>query len=65
MQDEFAIMVAKFAGVDQFLMSDFDGVELTLKVRFPEMQEFLEHREARRDVQLLPDIGLQQDGVIG
>ena len=65
MQLEFRVIMREFARADQFLMGNRDLIKFAFQMRFPETQEFLEHREARRQIELLPDVGLQQGRVIG
>jgi len=57
--------VCKLAWLDQLFVRDFDHVELAFQLRFPKMQEFMQNGKARREVEFLPDVGLQQSGVVG
>ncbi len=47
------------------MMRDGNLEKFPIQRGFPEMQEFLQNREARRDIQILPDIALQQGRMVG
>src|SRR3954466_11742178 len=46
-------------------MGDRDGVERPFQLTGPEIQEIQEHGEIRREIVLLPDIGLKKTRVAG
>ena len=57
--------VADIAGVDAGGVCNADGMEFAFEFAVPEIEEFLEDRETRGEVEVLPDVGLQQAGVVG
>ena len=65
MKHELTAAIGELAGLDQFFVRDFDHIQPAFQLRFPEAQKFVQNRKARRDVELLPDIALQQLGMIG
>ena len=56
---------ARFARRDHAGVADAHRVKPALDLGFPKIQEFLQNREVRDQVELLPYIGLQQSGMIG
>src|SRR5689334_11181710 len=64
MQPEHAIDGAQFSRLDQLGMRDADGIERALELVLPELQEILERGKFRKQIVVLPDVGLQQRRVI-
>src|SRR5262245_21402564 len=56
---------AKLRRRDQLAVRDRDPKKLAFEVARPELEKILQAGEARVDVVLLPDIALQQRGVLG
>src|SRR5262245_52819839 len=54
----------QLGGRDQAFMHDAHGVQRPVEIARPEVQESDEPREARRDIVILPDEGLQQVPII-
>ena len=65
MKAELTIGKFHFSRGDQALVGHKHRMKLAIKIVTPEMQKFIEHGKARRDIIFLPDIGLQQLGMIG
>ena len=57
--------MAKPRRLDQAGGCDPDGMQAALQFPLPKGQELAQDRVARRDVQLLPDIGLQEARMVG
>src|ERR1700746_2377003 len=60
MQAEHAVDGAQLRGLDQLGMRDSDREQRSLELFLPEAQEIRQRREFRKQVVVLPDIGLQQ-----
>src|SRR4051812_30115420 len=60
MQPEHPVDRAQFGGLDQPGMRDRDGKQRAIKLFLPEGEEILQRREFRKQIVILPDIGLQQ-----
>jgi len=58
MQSKLAVDGAKIGRLDQTRMGDRDRVQRPFKGLQPEVEEFVERRESRAEVVILPDIGL-------
>ena len=65
MQPEFAIDGADFGGLDQPCMCDRHRVQRPFQRLEPEAEEAIEGGKSRAQVVVLPDVGLQQPGMIG
>src|SRR5215813_9272577 len=65
MQTEFAADRAQLRGLDQPRVGDGDGVERPLELLQPKRQKTVQHRKARAQVVVLPDVSLQQGRMIG
>ena len=64
MQLELAIDEAKLLWRDKAPMRDAYPIERSIEIGGPEMQEMQEFRKFGREIEVLPDIGLQQTGII-
>src|ERR1700720_3072516 len=64
-QPELAVHRADFGGPDQARMRDRHREERPFELLEPEPQEAVERRKSRAEIVVLPDIGLQQGGMIG
>jgi hypothetical protein len=64
MQPEHAVDGAQFGGLDQLGVSDRHGEQRSLQRLFPEAEEILQRRKFGKQIVVLPDIGLQQRGMI-
>ena len=56
---------AELRGADQLAVGHGDGVQHAIQLVAPEIQEPVEVRELRIEIILLPEIGLEQGGVVG
>ena len=56
--------MAPLALGDDGCVGDADGMEFPFELAGPEIEEFVEDREAGSHVQILPNIGLQQAGMV-
>src|SRR5205814_2423769 len=56
--------MAETAGGDQFGVGDPHRMEPAVDVPHPEIEEFLQLGKARGDVQMLPQEGLQEAGMV-
>src|SRR3954470_1329446 len=64
MQPEHAVHGAQFGRLDQLGMRDGHRVKRTVELLLPEGQEILQRRKFRKHVVVLPDVGLEQRGMI-
>src|SRR5579872_756840 len=64
MQHEFLSDGAELGGADEAAMGDAHGMERPFELFAPECQELHQDRELRRDVVVLPNVALQQRGMI-
>src|ERR1700722_10070902 len=58
MQAEHAVERAKFGGLDQLGVGDANGIKRPLELGLPEMEEVAQRRKFRKQVVVLPDVGL-------
>src|SRR5580700_5427125 len=65
MQPEFAVDGADFRRLDQPRVRHRDRVQRALQLLQPEIEEFVELGKVRAEIVVLPDIGLQEPGMIG
>src|SRR5262249_10799908 len=63
-QPELAVDRADLGRLDQPGMRHSDRVQRAFQGLQPEIEEFVEHRKCRAEIVILPDIALQQPGVI-
>src|SRR5581483_1347933 len=64
-QAEFAVDRAKLRRLDQLAVRDAHRVQRTFELFLPEGEEAMQLREFRKQVVVLPDVGLQQPAMIG
>src|ERR1035437_3866283 len=64
MQPEYAVDGAKFGGLDQLGMGHRHGEQRSLQRFFPEAEKILQRRKFREQIVILPDVSLQQRGMI-
>src|SRR5712691_7224437 len=64
-QPELAVHRSDFGGPDQARMGDRHRKERSLELLEPERQKAVERRKSRAEIVVLPDVGLQQGGMIG
>ena len=64
MQPELAVDRADLGRLDQPRMRHGDRVQRAFQGLQPEIQKFVERRKYRTEIVILPDITLQQPGVI-
>lgn len=65
MKRQFGAERSQFSRPDQPAMADPDGVERPIELLLPEGEELHERGKPRREVIVLPDIALQQRGMVG
>ena len=65
MQPELAIDEAKLLRRNKPPMSDAHPVKWPIEIGFPEIQEIQEFRKLGGNIEVLPDIALQESRVIG
>ena len=58
-------VMEEFTGAYEGHGGDFDHIKLAFQLSFPKLQEFVQDRKAWGNVQILPDIGLQQGWMVG
>src|SRR5664279_2361820 len=63
-QPEHAVDGAQFGRLDQLGMGDRHGEQRSIQFFLPEREEILQRRKFREQIVILPNIGLQQRGVI-
>src|SRR5262245_27346640 len=63
-QAELAVDGAHLGRLDQARMGDRHRMQRAFERALPEQQELLQHRERRTEVVFLPDVALQQPGMI-
>src|SRR5215475_1953003 len=63
-QAELAVDGAHLGRLDQARMGDRHRMQRALERALPEQQELLQHRERRTEVVFLPDVALQQPGMV-
>src|SRR5580692_9161427 len=64
MQPEYAVDGTQFSGLDQLGMGHRHGEQRSFELFLPEREEILQRRKFREQIVILPDVGLQQRGVI-
>src|SRR5208283_3116345 len=64
MKAEFRAQRLDLGRLDELRMADHNAIQRPFKLFLPERQEFDQNRKIRRDIIVLPDIGLQQAGMI-
>src|SRR5262245_59889775 len=64
-QLEFAVDRLDLGRLDQLAMRDRDRMQDAFQRFLPEAQEALQFREMRAHVVFLPDVGLQEPGMVG
>src|SRR5580698_2917572 len=64
MQPKHAVDGAQFSGLDQLGMRDPDRIKRPLEFLLPEGKEVPQRREFRKQIVILPDVCLQQRGMI-
>ena len=64
MQPKHAVDGAQFSGLDQLGMRDPDRIKRPLELLLPEGKEVPQRRELRKQIVILPDVCLQQRGMI-
>jgi hypothetical protein len=64
-QDELAVDGLELRRLDQPRMAHAHGVKNPVELVRPEIQEAVKFRKLRRQVVLLPDVALQDRGVVG
>jgi hypothetical protein len=64
MQPEHAVDGAQLGRLDQLGMGDGDGEQGSLELLLPEREKILQRRKIRKQILILPDVSLQQRGVI-
>src|SRR5579862_4938514 len=64
-QRELVTVVAEFRRHEEPACGDPNRVQSALDAGFPEMEEFVEHRKSRCEIEFLPYEGLQDRRVIG
>jgi hypothetical protein len=62
--DKLLPVITKLAGVNERLMRDDHPVQFAFQLVFPEMQEFVQDGKAGSDVEVLPNISLQQGRMV-
>src|SRR5439155_19527555 len=65
MQTKFAVDCAQLGGLDQPRMRDNHRVQGSLELFEPKRQKAIEHREPGTQVVVLPDIRLEERGMVG
>src|SRR6185437_3885155 len=65
MQPEYTIDGAELRGLDQLGVRDANRIQRPLQLLLPELQEVLQRGKSREQIVILPDIALQQRGMIG
>src|SRR6266571_2715143 len=65
MQPEHPVDRAQLGRLDQARMGDRHRVQRPVELLLPECEEALEDRKVRAQIVVLPDIGLQQPGMVG
>lgn len=65
LQPEFAAHRAEIGGSDQILVGDGDPEQLAVELRLPEGEELVELGKARGEIVVLPDVFLQDRGMVG
>ncbi len=58
------LRILEFGGLDEPGACDLHLEELAIEIVLPEIQEFRQNRESRRDVEFLPDVRLQEVTVV-
>src|ERR1700733_13941837 len=64
MQPKYAVDGAQFSGLDQLGMRDPNRIKRSLEFLLPEGKEVPQRREFRKQIVILPDVCLQQRGMI-
>ena len=64
MQAEHAVDVTQLSGLDQPRMDNGDLEQRAFQLLLPEVQKILQHRKFRKQIVVLPDIGLLQRRMI-
>src|SRR6202022_698732 len=64
MQPEHTVDGAQFSRLDQLGMRHGDGEQRAVELFLPEGEKILQRREFRKQIVILPDVGLQQRGMI-
>jgi hypothetical protein len=64
MQPKLAVDRSDLGRPDQPRMGDGDRVQRSLKGLQPEIEKFVERRKGRAEIIILPNIGLQEPGMI-
>src|SRR6516162_3279209 len=64
-QPEHAVDGANFRRSDQTAVANRDRIEPPLELGLPKLQETLQLRKIRAEIVILPNIGLQQPGMVG
>src|SRR3954469_5336106 len=64
MQPEHAVDGAQLGRLDQLGMGHRDRIQRTFQLFLPEAEKILQRRKLRKQIVVLPDIGLQQRGMI-
>ena len=57
--------MSELAGLDQVYRGDPDRMQPPIQLSFPEFQKLAQHRVFRGNIQVLPNIGLEDFGMIG
>src|ERR1700730_13159255 len=64
METKHAIDGAQFGRLDQLGMRDADSEQRAFELLLPEGEKILQRRKIRKQIVILPDVGLQQRGMI-